>query len=99
MRVNINFVCLSEAVWVRLVALYRGGPPIERIYPKIYDNTILKVFLDSFGKFIPKKMERYTSTDYKFVIEYANDFEEENRCLCFYKYPGKSNWIHLKKPE
>lgn len=44
-----------------MVAIYNGGPAIERIYPKIYYNVIIKVAVQANGRFIPRSTRRIES--------------------------------------
>ncbi len=62
-----NYVCLPEWVWSRIVAIYHGGPPIERIFPQIYSNTVIRVKLNSSAKFAPHSARKLSSKEDKRV--------------------------------
>lgn len=84
---------MPEEVWSKLVAIYHGGPAIQRIYPQIYYNTVLHVEVDSDGKFLTKKPVKYTNKDKNTVGEFQRSTETHS--LCYYKYPGRYNWTYL----
>lgn len=89
-----NFICVKEEVWSKLFAIYNGGPAIERIYPKIYYNVIIKVAVNEKGKFVHRSSKKIESRERPTVSGYASG--EELQYSCYYKYPGKKNWINLK---
>ena len=88
-----NYISIKEDVWSKLLAIYSGGPSIQRIYPKIYDNTVLKVKIDRDGLFMPGT-EKHNSSDKKYVRDYGKGREREY--ACFYRCPGKNKWSQVK---
>jgi hypothetical protein len=54
------------------VAIYNGGPAIERLYPKIYYNTIIKVEVDGSGRFVKRSAKKIESKERPTVSGYAN---------------------------
>jgi hypothetical protein len=56
-----NYICVKEEVWRRMVAIYNGGPAIERVYPKIYYNVIVKVTVQASGRFLPRSSRKIES--------------------------------------
>jgi hypothetical protein len=85
---------VKEEVWSKMVAIYNGGPAIERIYPKIYYNVIVKVTVQSNGKFLPRSSKKIESKERPTVSGYAAG--NELTYACFYKYPGKKDWKELE---
>jgi hypothetical protein len=87
-----NYILLPEVVWNKLVAIYHGGPPIERIYPKIYRSLIVKAFLNEDCKF-SFKIKKFSKTSTFNIEDIATETEKQWRP--YYKYPGKNNWMLL----
>jgi hypothetical protein len=54
------------------VAIYNGGPAIERIYPKIYYNVIIKVSVNERGRFVCKSTKKIESRERPTVSGYAS---------------------------
>ena len=60
-----NYICLPETIWNRLVAIYHGGPPIQRTYPKIYHNFIIKASLTEDAKFYYRTLKYSKIEDFE----------------------------------
>ena len=91
-----NYICVPEYVWSQLIAIYQGGPPIERNYPKIYLNMIVKVQLNEENKFVPRKFKKYARKGFgakEDIRDKASTKEHNEKRVPYYKYPGKNNWL------
>ena len=87
-----NYICLPEKIWSKLVAIYHGGPPIQRYYPKIYNSLICKATLSDDCKFY-YRLKRYSKGDNFRLRDVATNREINDRP--YYKYSGRTNWTLL----
>ena len=88
-----HYICVKEEIWTKLVALYSGGPSLQRIYPRIYDNTVIQARVNSNGCFSPDPVKK-SSTLKQLVYDYAGTHEKNY--VPFYKPAGRNEWKKIR---